>query len=553
MSPRNISLSLFPCHDGIESDATHLFAIFGKLLMFDMFQTRRNDTADVCCDSCLGIATNDPHDPHDGLNCSPCMPYFRPVLTKNISCEGGINHGINDVTHVIDASFMFYDTDLKTNLMNADGKFNLKSGFLPHTENEFMGVGDTISENPLVMAIYHVFLREYNELVDKMIEFGYENASEEAKKLLIGIFQHITYNEFLPMLLGVDTPLKSKTTGTRTYDNQKLPMVSHSFSLAYELVVASMLRESVQVAPDTNENLIDIISDATKVDDDTEMANLVKGMLEQASLEIGNKIPCDFRNNCNFSDVVATVTQDTRFYGIPPYIVWLATIYPLTNLSFKAFPYHDTNGRQLLETMYRSVFDVDFLSGMFTEKKNPNVKLSQTLMKQFEDQFSTLQEGDRYYYENVNAFQPNQLAEIRKVTMAQLLCRNVVNLDQVKQFAFDKTSPEVSCSSITQIDFCTYTGVSNVWTPFQGSFSQCDKIKIEYRTCQSTKPDLCPCEGDPFKIQSCPGEMITPDNIEKLADIMRYDQLMQYFLRQGEITDMEIRVHELYDMISVTK
>ncbi|CAI9737357.1 peroxidase mlt-7-like [Octopus vulgaris] len=312
-------------------------------------------TADVCCDSCLGIATNDPHDPHDGLNCSPCMPYFRPVLTKNISCEGGINHGINDVTHVIDASFMFYDTDLKTNLMNADGKFNLKSGFIPHTENEFMGVGDTISENPLVMAIYHVFLREYNELVDKMIEFGYENASEEAKKLLIGIFQHITYNEFLPMLLGVDTPLKSKTTGTRTYDNQKLPMVSHSFSLAYELVVASMLRESVQVAPDTNENLIDIISDATKVDDDIEMANLVKGMLEQASLEIGNKIPCDFRNNY-------------------------------------------------------------------------------------------------------------QLAEIRKVTMAQLLCRNVVNLDQVKQFAFDKTS--VSCDH-TDVSFALNI-LSLLWREKQG-------------------------------------------------------------------------------------
>ncbi|CAI9737353.1 peroxidase mlt-7-like [Octopus vulgaris] len=450
--PRKVSLDLFPCQDTTASDATHLFAIFGRLLKFDLFLTEKVTTPESCCSgaSCLGIDHNGNTDQR--ISCGACMNYYKPVLSDNLKCTG---------------------------------KFTLNSGFLPLTGTSFVGVSDDI-KNPLVMALYHVFLREHNKLVDKMTEFGISNPSTEAQKLLTAIFQHITYNEYLPMLLGATTPIKSQASGTRVYDSKKLPVVSNSFSLAYELAMDSMLRETVILDPSINPNqkLIDIMGDATKVDSDGEMTYIVKGMLTEASLKIGRKIPCSFRNHCQYSDVVSVLTQDTRYLGIPPYYVFLALTGQTSVTKFNNFPYHDTTTQNLLAGTY---------NGVFLETIPSSEKLGTTLKKMIQEQFQTLQTGDRFYYENANVFTPAQLTEIRKTSMALLLCRNVASLTSVKQHAFQMSSPNVACSGIAEIDFCDYAAVPRTWSAYQSSSTECSGFKIEFRTCTSTKPIQCPC------------------------------------------------------------
>lgn len=49
------------------------------------------------------------------------------------------------------------------------------------------------------------------------------------------------------------------------------------------------------------------------------------------------------------------------------------------------------------------------------------------------DQFARFKHGDRYFYEydnlvNPTAFKPEQLQELRKVTMARLICDNADHL-----------------------------------------------------------------------------------------------------------------------------
>eukprot|EP00106_Octopus_bimaculoides_P009823 XP_014777265.1 PREDICTED: uncharacterized protein LOC106874155 [Octopus bimaculoides] len=46
--PRKVSMDLFPCQDATVSDATHLFTIFGNLLMFDLFLTEKGSTGSIC-------------------------------------------------------------------------------------------------------------------------------------------------------------------------------------------------------------------------------------------------------------------------------------------------------------------------------------------------------------------------------------------------------------------------------------------------------------------------------------------------------------------------
>ncbi|XP_014782529.1 peroxidase mlt-7 [Octopus bimaculoides] len=499
--PRKVSTDVFPCHDGTLSDKTHLFALFGKLLKFDMFRTSRGTTDEECCGNCLGIDTNAATDERVTNGCAKCMPYKKPILEYDLKCTAN-NQGKNDVTAPLDLSLLYSSTDFSGTLTN--GKFDLTTGFLSKTGVKFSGVSDAINENPLVMALYHVFLREHNKLVDKMTEFGNANPLEATKKLLTGIFQHITYNEYLPLLIGEQLP-------TSTYEAEILPIISNSFSLAYELVLASMLRETVKISPTENKDLTDLMNNAAVVDDETKLKNIIEGMLNEASLKIGRKIPCNFRDNCKYSDIVSVLTQDTRYLAIPPYVIWLAIWNENQIQTFGDLPFHTAVDKTALEKTYNTVYDMDFLSGMFTEIIDNDKPAGKTLLKLMKDQFVSIQNSDRFYYEHTGVFLADQLAEIKKTSMALLLCRNIDNLDKVKEKAFELASGDVDCSTIPEIDFCKYHGVASTWTAFRIAPGTCRFFQIQARKCQSSRVDACPCIGSPFKIESCPNQITTPE------------------------------------------
>merc|ERR1740116_211677 len=83
------------------------------------------------------------------------------------------------------------------------------------------------SEQPALAAMHTIFLREHNRMVDELSRvnphWSDERLYQEGRRVMGATFQHITYNEFLPRIIGLNAmnlyDLRVRTEGySNDYD-----------------------------------------------------------------------------------------------------------------------------------------------------------------------------------------------------------------------------------------------------------------------------------------------------------------------------------------------
>jgi len=108
--------------------------------------------------------------------------------------------------------------------------------------------------------------------------------------------------------------------------------------------------------------------------------------------------------------------------------------------------------------LYAHVDDIDlFVAGNY-EKKLRDAMVGPVFACIIGEQYRRLKFGDRYWYENGNqagAFTPSQLSEIKRSSLARIICDNGEAVDKIQPLAFLKHAnwnPKVSCEQIPLID-----------------------------------------------------------------------------------------------------
>merc|ERR1712111_236149 len=93
-----------------------------------------------------------------------------------------------------------------------------------------------------------------------------------------------------------------------------------------------------------------------------------------------------------------------------------------------------------LQRMYRSVDDVDLFVGGFLEQPHQDSLIGPVFKCIIGDQFARLKKGDRFFYDlgldNKIAFSLSQLNEVRKTSMARIICDNTDEIDSIQPLAF---------------------------------------------------------------------------------------------------------------------
>ena len=105
----------------------------------------------------------------------------------------------------------------------------------------FYGGDSRVSEQPGLAAMHTIFLREHNRLAARLKRvnphWNDEVLYQEGRHIMSAIMQHITYNEFLPRVIGWNYMnlynLRVNTEGyTKDYDSTCNPGIFNEFATA---------------------------------------------------------------------------------------------------------------------------------------------------------------------------------------------------------------------------------------------------------------------------------------------------------------------------------
>lgn len=339
------------------------------------------------------------------------------------------------------------------------------------------------SEQPALTAMHTVWMREHNRLVDGLHavnpHWDDERLYQHGRRILSAALQHISYNEFLPRILGWNAVnlygLKLQSHGYyKGYSPTCNPAILNEFAAAAFRIGHSLLRPHIpRMSPSykpIDPPLLlrdgffnpDAIYQAHIVDEI--MRGLVSTPMENLDQfitgEITNHLFEDRRIPHSGIDLAALNIQRGRDHAIRPYNDYRA----LCNLK-RATTWDDLS-REIpaeviarLQRMYPTVDDIDLFPGGLSERPLQGGLVGPTFACIIGIQFRQIRKCDRFWYENddpVSRFTEAQLAEIRKATLSKILCANLDAESDMQRSALDQPNnflnPRLPCHSLPSID-----------------------------------------------------------------------------------------------------
>jgi hypothetical protein len=260
--------------------------------------------------------------------------------------------------------------------------------------------GDTrANEHVGLIAIHNLFVREHNYWAKKIYKENSklcdETIFQKARIIVESEIQAITFNEFLPELVG-DVP---KYHGYCSKVNPQISNVfaSCAFRLGHTLVASEIIR---------GKKLRDLFFSPHVVCNEGGIDHILKEFATRLCEDLDNKVIDDLRNflfgkpGNGGLDLAATNIQRGRDHGLPDY----NTAREVLNLKkYSSFDDFDTSDelKQKLETLYGDINDVDiFVGGLVDNRGKCSGQLSDLFRKIVIDQFMKIRDGDKLWYQN---------------------------------------------------------------------------------------------------------------------------------------------------------
>jgi peroxidase len=388
-------------------------------------------------------------------------PYFDPNstgtqtigFTRSLAVAGtgatSARQQANFITAYIDGSMVYGSDPVRAAALRTFTGGQLKTsanGMLPYNtaslDNATAGgpasayylAGDVrANENIELTGMQTLFVREHNRLASQISKqnpkMTDEQVYQKARAIVIGEIQSITYNEFLPALLGA-----SAIRPYQGYNAKVNPGISTEFSTAAFRLGHSMLENDVEFLDNNGNDVHDDVPLANAFFNpaligQTGIDSILKYLASSNSEEVDTKVVDGLRNflfgppGAGGFDLASLNIQRGRDHGLSDYNTTRAKL-GLPKLTSFAQITSDAQVQKALQKLYGTVDNIDLWVGGLAEDHVQGSLLGPTFQRIVSDQFTRTRDGDRFWYQRDPMLTAQDRQMIDHTTLSDIIKRN---------------------------------------------------------------------------------------------------------------------------------
>ena len=318
---------------------------------------------------------------------------------------------------------------------NTDGLPNGTIGLVPD-EEMFLAGDIRANENPELLALHTLFVREHNRIADEAAvrhpDWNDEQLFQHARRIVVAELQAITFNEFLPALFGEHSAASTKVQIYAGYSSNVNAGISNEFATAAYRFGHSMLGDDIEFLDDVGNEIHEALGlreaffNAAVVAE-TGIDPILKYLASARAQEIDTRVVDDVRNflfgapGQGGFDLAALNIGRGREHGIDDYNA-VREAFGLSRVASFAEITDDVALQETLAATYTSVDDIDLWVAGLAEKHLPGSSLGETFTAILVDQFTRLRDGDRFWYENV--LSQEMVRRVERTSLTDIVRRN---------------------------------------------------------------------------------------------------------------------------------
>ncbi|MGE3932071.1 MAG: peroxidase family protein [Rhodospirillaceae bacterium] len=415
-------------------NVSNMFWQWGQFIDHDLDLVPTNPAAPAM----IAVPAGDPQfDP--GNTGAQVIPFTRSVFDPATGTGAGDpRQQINTLTSYIDAS-MVYGSNAASALSLrtlSGGKLSMSAEEMPPVlaDGNFVAGDIRINEQLGLLSMHALFVREHNMWADQIAAadpgLSDEEIFQRARRYVGAEIQAITYNEFLPILLG-----GSGVGSYGGYDAGVNATVSNEFAaagfrLGHTMLPPEMARlnEDGSSIPQGPIALQDTFLNPGLIADGG-IESILRGLAATKAQEFDSMLVDDVRNFLFVAvpsglDLAAVNIQRGRDHGLPSYNDLREALgLPRIGDFFEPGVFlPDAAAR--LASIYTSVDDIDLWVGALSEIHLPGAMVGPLLHALLTDQFSRARDGDRFWYESLDMFSDDEIEAIEARSLAQIILDN---------------------------------------------------------------------------------------------------------------------------------
>lgn len=323
-------------------------------------------------------------------------------------------------------------------------------------EESLMAAGDgRANENVALLSLHTLFMREHNRLCDQFAAqdpgLSDEQLYQKARKVVGALVQRVTYEEFLPAVLGEGALKPYEGYKPEVDPRLSNEFVTAAYRMGHSQIEPIIWREGADgmAIPERDLALLHGFFAPERLEQGG-IEPLLRGLASFIQEPTDEKVSIALRNMLfgrpghGGMDLASLNIQRGRDHGLPDFNTMRESFGLPRYRNFSEM----ANSPELankLQQVYGSVDQVDPWVGMLCEPPVEGAAVGPTLRHILSDQFERLRDGDRFWYENDPDLAP-MLDELRQTDLMEVMRRNTEIGDELDDTPFfgHKTGRRIS-------------------------------------------------------------------------------------------------------------